>query len=636
MSLYKFLCVYYHKIPNLKFDDETYFNVSIFNKHIIYNNNLLIAFIFRLKEASTPSETPATPAAATTIITTTPLPATPVAIPIKTVNRKSRVPVLSETDNSDLEGTPNPTKKTPHQLPNHSTTNTPTSQNTEQLDTNDRMSKEKQKFFRTSAFNAEKKKGKDKKEQCSQKNNAKDKVSKENDENRTNSKTERPPNKKVETDRRTRSNDTPAAKKVTTPRSKNVNVGNESEIKDNIRQQKTRSQQKNSSTKNVVAAKNKPVPVPEPPQEIIADEEEVEEEEQHEESSSDETSSSSSCSSESDTDSSVDNSDSKVSMRNIKIPEIFNVTNEKKEPTFGSISGISVDKDAPWGFAAAAAEGKSGTSNKTKSSENLFISVLKEEGLLKDNADTNSSQDEDKSDPDKSQKSTPGYGQLKGLFDGLSHLFIAPTESRASRSQPNYNPNRRKPKDGNDEENKEIKEEIKEPKVKLEPIIVVEREKEKPEIKSQPKSSIPSTPSIPKMKSTTPQFPNSPKPVVPKDEVVSMTPSGLVKTAVNSKQHERRKLIKSEANDAQQKCNNDANDARITKKRNHVTTGQIAATNQPLSATLPFTTNNQTGKIGYPHLPLHNDHHLSHNSPLLYYKLSFLVFYTRSYFFTCA
>lgn len=549
------------------------------------------------------------------------------------------MPVLSETDNSDLEGTPNPTKKTPHHPPNHSTTNTPVSQDTEQLETHDRMSKEKQKFFRTSAFNAEKKKVKEKKEQ-SKKNNTKDKVSKEN---------EKIANKKVESDRRTRSTDTPASKKVTS-KTKNSNVCSETIKKETNTSQNTRSQQKNNAMKNTSAVKNKSVA------EVV---EKIKEEEE-EGTSSEESTSSSSCSSESDTDSSVDNSDSKASIRNIKIPQIFNITNVKQEPTFGSISGISVDKDAPWGFAAAAAEAKSkDTSNKPKCTENLFISVLKEEGLLKDNTDTYSSQDEEKSssEMDKNQKSAPGYGQLKGLFDGLSHLFTAPTESRASRSQPNYNPNRRKPKD---EETKEIKEEKKDEKIKVEPVKVEKEkvEKEKVEkIENKPPTKSPSTltttststttiPNIPKMKSLSSQIPNSPKPVVPKDEVASsMTPSGLVKTAVNSKQHERRKLIKSEANDAQQKCNNDAIDARIAKKRNHVTAGQVvAATNQPMSATLPFTTNNQTGKIGYPHLPLHNDHNhrvshspTSHDYPFYLFRLFYII--TRVYpfcFFTCA
>lgn len=575
-----------------------------------------------MKEA-TPSEASVTAIAAAPTTNTTPSLATPVATPIKTVNRKSRVPVLNETDNSDLEGTPNPTKKTSHHPPNHSTTNTPSSNDTEQLETNDRISKEKQKFFRTSAFNAEKKKEKEKKELTSKKSNTKDKVSKENYENRTNTKVEKSTYRKVESERRTRSNDTPVSKRLIT-KAKNGKVNTEINKKP---QQNTRSQQKSNASKTAQVAKNKAVPVMRP--------EPIEEEE----SFSEETTSDSSCSSDSESDSSVDNSDSKASIRNIKIPQIFNVTGEKKEPTFGSISGISVDKDAPWGFAAAAAEAKSkSSSNKVKSSENLFISVMKEEGLLKDITDTNSSQDDEKttSELDKNQKVTPGYGQLRGLYDGLSHLFATPTESRASRSQPNYNPNRRKPKDLKDEDTKEvIKDEkderiVKAEKVERVKIAPLKVEKEKVETKFQPKSTTISTPNIPKIKNTISYIPNSPKPIVPKDEVVSMTPSGLVKTAVNSKQHERRKLIKSEGNDAQQKCNNDANEARIMKKRNHVTTGQVAATNQPMSATLPFTTNNQTGKIGYPHLPLHNNYYrfpFTH----LFYPLCYFDFLYTSY-----
>ncbi|XP_050308446.1 histone acetyltransferase KAT6A [Anthonomus grandis grandis] len=166
-----------------------------------------------------------------------------------------------------------------------------------------------------------------------------------------------------------------------------------------------------------------------------------------------------------DSDSSVNSeahqSDSKIRMQKVIIPS--------DEKTFGALGGIRVDnKDAPWGFAAAAQTGQE---------KNLFANPPEKVSLFND------VKEEGKDD----KKNPQGMGQLKGLFDGLSHFFTAPSPSRASRAQPNYNPSKRK---GQNEKKKE------------EPV----------------------TP---------------PKPAVvdsPKKAEISMSPSDLVKSAVNTQE----------------------------------------------------------------------------------------------------
>ena len=162
-------------------------------------------------------------------------------------------------------------------------------------------------------------------------------------------------------------------------------------------------------------------------------------------------SSSSECSggsSDSDTDSSVEPSNS----GSIKIPSIF-TSNTKKMETFGSISGITMDKDKPWGFAVAAAEAKR---RELASGEPLTFESFKNQTFSFDGGSSKSffpSLVEEKSSSNSSDKTKPGCGQLRGLFDGLSHLFAAATENRSSRAAPNYNPNRR-PKNPEDEDEK--------------------------------------------------------------------------------------------------------------------------------------------------------------------------------------
>lgn len=503
--------------------------------------------------------------------------ATPTVTCNKTVNRKSRVPALSETDTSDLEGTPNPTKNT--NLPDQSL-----SLDNDQLETHDRMSKEKQKFFRSSAFNSEK--NKDKKSQ-SNKNNT-DKSNLDTDETDSTAKSSVG---KLESDRRitrTSQESTGTKKVVRKSRSDKTNIDENAKELQTTKIQPKRAVNKSQNTNKIPIKEAKQVQSDKVEEQMEIQKEKDEAENETEGTSSDD-SSFSTCSSDSETDSSVDKLDLRITMRNIQIPPLFSAGTDNKE-AFGG----KVDNNSPWSIATAAEAKKKdflAFGSSSKSSENLFINALREEGLLK-NYTENSQEDDKTSQAEKNQKA-PGYGQLKGLFDGLSHLFTAPSESRASRSQPNYNPNRRKPKDAKEETKEE--EDKEEKPIKLE---------QKPKIETIVKT-IPD--SQPQSKASPAR--SSPFPSLPKNEIVSpatMTPSGLVKTAVNSKQHERRKLIKSEDVQAttasNQKSNVEVVDARSVKKRNAIA-GQATTTANQFTVQ-PFI-NNQTGKIGSPHAFVH-------------------------------
>lgn len=144
--------------------------------------------------------------------------------------------------------------------------------------------------------------------------------------------------------------------------------------------------------------------------------------------------------------------------------------------------------NSPWGFAAAAARNKSegilGSFSKpapetTKFTQLLggldshqkgkkpnegpsistptFASLSANCGAIKVESGNSSSstlsQKEEKttgssSSSSSSYKLQPGFGQLKGLFDGLSHLFTTPTHNRTRTGTINYNPNRRKKQKG--------------------------------------------------------------------------------------------------------------------------------------------------------------------------------------------
>lgn len=141
-------------------------------------------------------------------------------------------------------------------------------------------------------------------------------------------------------------------------------------------------------------------------------------------------------------------------------------------------------------------------------------------------------------------KVKPGSGQLRGLFDGLSHFFSAPSRARsAGVPAPNYAPDRRKRPNAEDTETKTNRVSSR----------AGSNQRNKPEdspskLKERKKTEV---------TETTLRVPK-PGIFVPSDEslysslnekIPKMTPSSLVKTAVNSKrhEHERRKLMKDDA-----------------------------------------------------------------------------------------
>lgn len=138
-------------------------------------------------------------------------------------------------------------------------------------------------------------------------------------------------------------------------------------------------------------------------------------------------------------------------------------------------------------------------------------------------------------------KVRPGSGQLRSLFDGLSHFFSASAHSRARSTgapAPNYAPDRRKRPNTEDtvkmnklsKNNQRNKSDDSLNKLK-------ERKKtEATEVSRVPKPGI-FVPSDESLYSSL------------NEKLPRMTPSNLVKTAVNSKrhEHERRKLMKDDA-----------------------------------------------------------------------------------------
>ncbi|CAH0564032.1 unnamed protein product [Brassicogethes aeneus] len=395
------------------------------------------------------------------------------------------------------------------------------------IDTNDKMSKEKQKFFRSSAFNADKKKVVGKKGTKSAKvvNSG-------------------------------------AKKDVTVPgRVKNGN--NKVEVKKEVNAPKP-AVKKKASPKEIKLSESSSSDSEEGSTSSDEDEETSNE--------SDSTSTSSTASSESE---------------NAQKPTVA-----KKEETFGSISGITPDKDAPWGFAAEA----------QKTNEKIAFAVSKDDKNVNNN-----------SDDDKDKHSRVGIGQLKGLFDGLSHLFSPPTSNRASRATPpNYNPNRRKPRDSSKEddvetpiaEKKVVNVDKKTPNVDKKVPVVEEKapnvekkppsaekktpsvEKKAPSVEKKAPSAEKKTPSVekkapivekkapsvekkapsaekkapsaekkaPSVDKKLPEVKKTSTSIKPeiKEEIkmetealnTSMSPSNLVKRAANSKQHEPKKMVK--------------------------------------------------------------------------------------------
>lgn len=363
------------------------------------------------------------------------------------------------------------------------------------------MSKEKRKFFRLSAFNADKKRDK--------KNASADKKS--------------------------------VAKKEAAPRTTQSRVcKNVKSKEDNSKPAPVTNERTKSGRIIKRVIKNKELeaePVRRNPKEEV------------ESSSSSATTSSNeeSSSSESESDSSIQMSENSVRSKPIETE------------TFGTVAGITINnKNDVWGFAAAAAEAKQ-------------LDLDPKDPRLKENMDKESKSSETL------ERGRSGLNQLKGLFDGLSHLFATPTLNRSrSGNSPNYSLGRRK---------------------KTEPA-------EPPDAADKKATSTEKSEKACKEKSSNGQkrtaSPNLPRkilhPTTSENEPIQMTPSNLVKTAVNSKRHEleRRKLLKSEAGLGTVGFSQKAILEEVrTKKRNLI--AEATQTNSSLSV-LPLSSN-QTGKI---------------------------------------
>lgn len=219
-----------------------------------------------------------------------------------------------------------------------------------------------------------------------------------------------------------------------------------------------------------------------------------------------------------------------------------------------------LNEDKPWGFAAAAAKLNadssffSGITNTFGAPlPKLDVSDVPTFGLhIQQPAavNTTDSKKKDKTERNATQpvvsadnKVKPGSGQLRSLFDGLSHFFSASANSRSrstGASAPNYAPDRRKRPNAED----------------------TSKTNKIPRGAQKNKSDdSPGTSKLKDRKKTeATEISRVPKPgiFVPSDESIfsslseklpRMTPSGLVKTAVNSKrhEHERRKLMREDA-----------------------------------------------------------------------------------------
>lgn len=224
-----------------------------------------------------------------------------------------------------------------------------------------------------------------------------------------------------------------------------------------------------------------------------------------------------------------------------------------------------LNEDKPWGFAAAAAKLNVESpffSNITNTfgaplpklnvgdtpTFGLHIqqpaTVNSSDSKKKDKSERNAAQTAGHASAEPKVPVKPGSGQLRSLFDGLSHFFSAPANSRARSAgvpAPNYAPDRRKRPNTEDaaKTNK----------------VPRGTQRNKPD----DSSGMNKLRDRKKTEATT-EISRLPKPgiFVPSDENVlssfneklpRMTPSSLVKTAVNSKrhEHERRKLMRDDA-----------------------------------------------------------------------------------------
>lgn len=608
-------------------------------------------------------------------------------------SRKPRAPAASEPDSSENEGTTSSTTTNPTtHIPSvtRSSTNQPHSPSP-QLEKSDRISKEKQKFFRLSAIFADKKRAAEKKKvEAAKKATLEEKKKTEATKNSA-SEEKKVLSKTVNSDVNKNKIDTgetgkrvsssvDASKRVSSSRNRpeletSDKVVKKCESKCNTRTIKNKSnnkldvKNKEKKTKPVPSptktstplTKNKIIsktlvnrakkidkkPVVSKPDRIISAESSSDEEsvKKHEHVNSDSSLDSSECSTSSSDDSSSMESDSdssahpsetsrmSLSVSKLKSSSSLFVSTSSPMSTFGSISGINNSKDSKvWGFAAAAAEANrtkrdsfGGIFNKNESKEGIFNKNESKDSFASADDKTSTSTSTTSED-----KSKPGFGQLKGLFDGLSHLFTTSSTRSRTSSTPNYNPTRRKrpsekvPEKEASKQSVEPKEE-KRPKVEKEP--KPERDTGKTGNKQKllsmnPKpesavgiasvvtkqSNITIPPKIPKRITPT-TIPPETERKTPRTNTVpedlswnKMSPSKLVKTAVNSKRHEleRRNFLKGDCPSfggiGYRGFSHSSllEDVRM-KKRNLI--AEATQTNHPLS--VPQPSNNQPGKMGH-------------------------------------
>lgn len=637
-------------------------------------------------------------------------------------SRKSRAPAASEPESSENEGTTSSTTASLSHAPSVTRSSSHHHSPSELLEKSDRISKEKQKFFRLSAIFADKKRAADKKKAEAAKNAALEEKKLLN----------KPTNKPVNSDvNKNRIETVDAGKRVSTTRSRTeplevsesskVVKKRECESKCNTRTNKIKSNNKldvknkekktkpvpspvkvsTPVTKNKIISKalaskvkrveKKPVVVKHEESSSASSSEEEPPKEPHpadSESSMDTSeecstsSSDESTSMDSDSDTSAHRSEnSRMSLTGPKLKpssSLFVSTKNTTMSTFGSISGINDSKDSKvWGFAAAAAEANKSNNFANKESFGSFSSnFIKNESKSSDSfsmlADdkTSTSTSTSNSSYDKLK---PGLGQLRGLFDGLSHLFTTNESRSRTSTTPNYNPTRRKRTSEKplEKEKEPTKKTLTEPKEEKRPKIEP-KEKENNNVK---KASVISTTTNTNMSSSTsaststntsaststttsaststsnstststiipkpesavgiasvlakqtnitipPKIPRRitphtistqverkpPRPAIfpPTSEDhkpwMQMTPSNLVKTAVNSKRHEleRRNFLKGEVPFGGLgymgfSHSSLLEDVRM-KKRNLI--AEATQTNHPLS--VPQPSNNQPGKMGH-------------------------------------
>ncbi|XP_018321761.1 histone acetyltransferase KAT6B isoform X1 [Agrilus planipennis] len=508
----------------------------------------------------TRSATPAVSSAVTTASTTTPSTSVvPSATPKLNGPRKSRIPPaasLSESESTEHEGTPTPFTSHAHPTTITTTTNTtttttvtsncippaPVASAAERLETSDHMSKEKQKFFRLSAFNAKKRRNKGKNAVPEDSSNTDMGSSQATGSRNTSPSSNKPSSSRClgsETGVEIEEDKQPVTKKQTNNNkivgksAAHITTTNNSVQRDyksrscktvrpeNKKVEKKSNQSNTSKTAKKLAVNNKKTNVKEEKKSDNKNSVENCESSDEEDSSSSECSSSSMTSSSgSDSDeSSTEKSRPAVKITNIKLPTTMFASNNNKLETFGSVGGITPDTNGVWGFAAMAAQG--------------------EEVQQADVKEKESKEADENNKSDKSRSS--GFGQLKGLFDGLSHLFATQKGSRID-NVPNYSLNSRRRKD--------IPNKDAEANVKGVKRVAATR----PSSLREPSTKIPCPcPPIPSHNTINNNNPSSktfppPREAAP-SPVVQMTPSNLVKTAVNSKRHEleRRRFLKSEA-----------------------------------------------------------------------------------------